>query len=1225
MSELQQFVRSFSDNDRLILVASRIPGRIRRIDMGSESNGLEIVLALEKDIPDGEDLILFEYEIRNELVISHVRLHLTGEALLNVAEMVVGPLRCWVTAAISRQNPLLCALSKETDFEAEGHRIVGTVRYSADPLLMKDFVQKAEQFTENYLPRKCVFEMKSNEKDADKLTRERIMYFEKKILREAEEALSKHESISGGKSKPSNGSGSFGASSKTQSSAKTASDHSWEHKAGQVVKESEGYQRKKPRGDKSDGPDWGRMNDTLPIAQIGDLNESTGTALFEGNIEIEDMRLTKDGKKVCVKFFMTDDTGSISCVYFPSPKDTDRFSEAFSLGGYARIQANVCFDARYTRDLSAAVVGIRIVQGPQKREDNALMKRVELHCHSKMSEKDAVVNVADLIEEAARMGHSAFALTDHGVAQGFPEAAEAAARVRKLNPDRPFKVIYGMEGYLVDDGPCPVYIPDEIPAPAHAFIVLRVETTGADPISDSMVSVRAARFKQRADGNFECSDTLFEQVPSVNEIEAYVGTKKSSADLFPMLERIAEFIGQDAVCGTDVLAGLSFLRYAGFDADIENHVRYRVKFNPVTIDIEALSEAFRGQEALWETTSPEGSIPTNDNEYDDHLKRDAATLANAIRHLGVSDFSDLNNIAGKAPRNQILSRKQNVHHIVLLAKNNLGLYHMYRLISESHLHYFSMRPRIPKSLLRYFRDGLILGSACERGEVFSRIRTHYTMSNYDYDAASILLKEDPSFLHICAQYDYLEIQPLTNNAFFLRDPETGLRSEEDIKNLNRLVLFAGDTLGIPVCATTDAHFLEKKDGEYRKYLMMDMGYKDAEFGCDLYFRTTQEMLDEFSYLGEDRAAEVVVTNTNLIAERISSEIKPFPHGTFPPVIDIAAEEITRVTWKAVSELYTFQGKTAPIVEDRVNKELDSIIGHGFAIMYYIAYMLVKKSNEDGYIVGSRGSVGSSLVATLCGFTEVNPLPPHYRCPGCSHSEFDNTGRYGSGYDLPLKDCPHCGTEMKRDGQEIPFETFLGFYGDKQPDIDLNFSGEYQTRAHHYVEELFGASHTFRAGTISCFADKNAEAVVQKITEQSEERISRAELRRRSLGLIGVKRTTGQHPGGIVVVPREMDIYEFTPIQHPANKADAGVITTHFDFKSMHDTILKLDILGHDDPTVLRMLGDLTGIDVRMIEITDPKVLSLFVSTDALGIRDPSYNTDWRPSVYPKWVPSWRAI
>lgn len=1235
MSELIQFVRSFSDNDRLIRAAEPICGKVDKVFLDSDACGLELVLNIEKVVPEGRVLIDFEREIRKELNVSHVRIHLEGEAVKKVSECVAGPLRSWIIDSVSRKNPLFRLLTDELELYAEGSGVVGSVTGSVDSSLLSEFSKEAEIFTDRYLPSRCLFELRVNTGSKDDTNRKRIERYEVKLMRDALEVLSRQSTMTGnGNDQARTDSAGNQSITDKKTDPSESGSNTWETLAGQAVSERNGTREKRPRNRDNGGIFWGRMNPALPLLPIGEMNESTGTVLFEGEIEIEEMKLTKSGNKVCSQFFVTDRTGSIPCVCFFTPKDADRFSDAFLSGGYARLQADVCFDARYTKDLSASVVGIRLADAPEQRRDDAEIKRVELHCHSKMSEKDAVINVSDLISEAARMGHRACALTDHGVVQGFPEAAEAAAKIRKADPDSEFKVIYGMEGYLVDDGPCPVYLPVAGKTPSEVFVALRVETSGSDPELNRITRVRAARFERDSDDVFRCTATLDEHFtvpekdPVITEPGEESGERKTGNEVLSALTRVSDFIGSLPVCGVDILTALSFLRYAGFAVDIEKHENNRVKFNPVAVEIlelEKLPESY----GIYASTNESGdkveeradisgkgtnsgvrtAVVLNTVPCDPDLSNDASVLAGAILRLSVTDLAELNEKAGRTSDRQLLSRKETVSHVVFLARNILGLYHLYRLVSESHIRYYSHRPRIPKSLLKYYRDGLIIGSACERGEVFSRIRMHYTMNNRDFDKACHSLKEDEAFLGICRVYDYLEVQPLTNNSFYLRSSDSGIANEQDLINLNRLVLFAADTVGIPACATTDAHFLEKRDGEFRKYLLMDMEYKDAEFQGDLFFRTTHEMLDEFSYLGTERAFEVVVANPNAIADKVAPDIKPFPHGTFPPIIDTAADEIREVTRRAVEELYTFRGQVSQVVEERLNKELNSIIGNGFAIMYYIAYMLVKKSNEDGYIVGSRGSVGSSLVATLCGISEVNPLPPHYRCPGCSYSEFDTSGRFGSGYDLPDKNCPHCGTDMHRDGQEIPFETFLGFYGDKQPDIDLNFSSEYQSRAHRYVEELFGTSHTFRAGTIGCFAEKNAIAVINKVCEKKQEAINRAETRRRARGLFGVKRTTGQHPGGIVVVPKEMDIFEFTPIQFPANKSDAGVITTHFDFNAMHDTILKLDILGHYDPTVLRMLSDLTGVDVRTIPIPEPKVMSLFISNEALGIKDKSYKTE----------------
>ena len=608
-----------------------------------------------------------------------------------------------------------------------------------------------------------------------------------------------------------------------------------------------------------------------------------------------------------------------------------------------------------------------------------------------------------------------------------------------------------------------------------------------------------------------------------------------------------------------------------------------------------------------------GGIDAVNSASDDMLancKNDADAVIAFLSKVNTIDpekiNADIGHLAYEDLMNQKRKEKLPTYHIIYLARNYTGLYNLYRIVSESNINYFAFRPRTPKSRLKYYSSGIIIGGACERGEIYRFVVDTYKKCGKDRTACMDELKVSQRMQDILSLYEYVEIQPLCNNMFMTRikpkpeETDFVALNGDDIRIINELLVELADYYNMPCCATTDAHFLEKEDGKYRKFILMDLGFEDAEMQSDLYFRTTEEMLAEFSYLGEEKAYEVVVTNTNMFADKIDFGMKPFPDGTYPPLIPRAASDIRNIVYTRANQLYRHNGVLNETVAARIEKELTSIITNGFAIMYYIAYRLVKKSNNDGYIVGSRGSVGSSFVATMSGISEVNPLPPHYRCPHCNYVEFDNTGKYGSGFDMPVKNCPECGTVMTKDGQDIPFETFLGFFGDKQPDIDLNFSGEYQPNAHKYVEFLFGTTHTFKAGTIGTYADKNAYAVARAACEKMGMPYTSAKLDYLSRGIIGVKRTTSQHPGGMVVVPKEMDVYEFTPIQCPANKINGGIITTHFDFRAMHDTILKLDILGHADPTVLRMLNTLTDIDVTTIPIPDEKVMSLLSSTEALG-------------------------
>ena len=708
------------------------------------------------------------------------------------------------------------------------------------------------------------------------------------------------------------------------------------------------------------------------LCALKDITEEEKQVIVEGEVCAAETRLLKSGRQL-LSFGLTDKTNSISCKVF---LEEGNASLPINQGDWLRVRGAVQFD-RYTTELTLMAKDIMAIPHFVKM-DTAPVKRVELHLHTKMSEMDGVSSVQSLIQRAAEWRHQAVAVTDHGVVQAFPDAAEAGKKYG-------IKVIFGMEGYLIE-----------------------------------------------------------EQVK-----------------------------GKD-----------------------QNQSKY--------------------------------------------------------------------------------------FHIILLAKNQIGLKNLYKLVTYSHLEHFYRRPRIPRFLLDKHREGLILGSACEAGELIR---------------AMLRGAEPEEIRKIASYYDYLEIQPTGNNMFLVRRGEVA--GEEKLKELNRKIVELGKEIGIPVAATCDVHFLDKEDEVYRRILLAGKGFADADQQTPLYFRTTEEMLEEFSYLGEE-AFRAVVTNPALIAAQVE-ELKPFPDDFFEPKIEGAADKITEMTWSKAYELY---GNPLPdIVQKVINKELDSIIGNGFAVLYFIAHLLVKKSNEDGYLVGSRGSVGSSLVATFTGITEVNPLLPHYRCsnPDCLYSEFLEDGSVGSGVDLPDKNCPHCGQELEKDGHDIYFETFLGFKGDKVPDIDLNFSGEYQSKAHRYTEEIFGKENVFKAGTISTVAEKTAFGFVKNYLDERNVKYNQTELNRLVQGCAGVKRTTGQHPGGLMVIPKECDVFDFTPLQRPANDTGSEIITTHFDYHSISGRLVKLDILGHDDPTSIKMLEDLTGIDAKKIRLDDKKTLSLFSGTEALGV------------------------
>ena len=1119
------------------------------------------------------------------------------------------------------------------------------------------------------------------------------------------------------------GSGKKNKSEKKEDSDTKPNKNSWEAKAQQLRKEAKQEEKKfdyKAQAN-ADNQLYGKVKKQATFMKIANLTIGCFDVNIAGNLIFNEdsFKLAKTGRSVIVKFMCLDDTDGISCIAFLKPEESDGFQKEFGKGGYVGIQGNVENDS-FTGDKCLKVSGFFSAEKPPKRKDTAERKRVELHVHTKMSESDATTDPADLIKLAAQFGHSACAVTDHGVVQAFPHVFEAAKGINKKRKDTgeaPIKCILGCEGYLVDDGPTVFYnLPYDVkndkikpsdvdddaslnfifkPKAVGSFVSIVIKRNGDDALRDTFTSVCASKYRLKgykavkpeeegesdqdamefashdidkslwdpsevpeelrdenitkkpldpheplgmtvnierdvkdeyADGTDEVipSELVFEHVADFHaefEDAIYPGTGEPCDSYFAMGE-LLEFIGDSYITGPDIFTTLAFLRRAGYGINIEDQVYYRHKFlMPATSDEDILETFYKGEfKTVDEALSSKGTMfnyTAVGSEFDDMFTacyKSASLLASCLIDAGTVDALDINYKVGHYTPARIKSNDKNanklpiapMYHIIYLVRSNMGLYNLYRIVSESQIHYYARRPRTPKSLLKYFKSGIIVGGACERGEIYRYVITQYRSLNKDRQATREFLRESEEFAKILSLYDYVEIQPLCNNMFITRqDPsksDTGTTpmNEDDIRIVNELLVETADDHGMPVCATTDSHFLNKEDGRYRKYMLMSMGFDDAEMQSDLYFRTTDEMLEEFKYLGEEKAMEVVVDNTNMIADMIEFGIKPFPDGSYPPQIARAAADVRDIAYTKANRMYRHKGVLNEVVKARLDRELDSIINNGYAIMYYIAYRLVKKSNNDGYVVGSRGSVGSSFAATMCGISEVNPLPPHYRCKKCNYAEFDNSGKFGSGYDLPPKNCPECGEPLTPDGQDIPFETFLGFKGDKQPDIDLNFSGEYQPRAHAYVGVLFGGTHTFKAGTIGAYQDKNAYGVCRKICEEKGEPFTQAHLAFMARDIIGVKRTTSQHPGGIVVIAKEMDIYEFTPIQFPANKTDCGIITTHFDFRAMHDTILKLDILGHADPTVLRMLSDITGVNITDIPIPDEKVMSLLVNTDALG-------------------------
>ena len=903
------------------------------------------------------------------------------------------------------------------------------------------------------------------------------------------------------------------------------------------------------------------------------------SVIVEGNIFNIEPREIK-GEKYIVSFDITDKSDSTTVKFFVKRSVFDNeLKDKIKKDAYLRVQGEVQFD-KYAKEINIMAKAIMTAQAPPPRMDTAEEKRVELHLHTQMSSMDGVTPVKTYIKRAIEWGHKAIAITDHGVVQAFPDAMNAADK-------SDLKVIYGVEAYLIDDLGNAVFSPrgqnlDD------TYVVFDIETTGLSKEKEMITEIGAVKV---ADGKIieRFSTFVNPQRPISAEITKLTGITDDMVKDAPTIENVLpEFL---KFCEDTVLVAHN----ASFDTGFIRIAAERAglgELHHTIVDTLELARALLPELNKHKLDIVCEHLGVTLNGHHRAVNDAEATAEVFIKFLDmlaekkIFTLDEINVLASRT----VNYKKLRAYHAIILVKNYTGLRNLYKLVSMAHIDYFFRRPRIPKSKFMQMREGLILGSACEAGELYRALLDGEPKQRIE------------ELVHF---YDYLEIQPLGNNKFMIDSPRVeNIHSMEDIKNMNRKIVELGETYGKPVVATCDVHFIDPDDAAYRKIIMAAEGFPDADNQPPLYFRTTDEMLAEFDYLGEEKAREVVITNTNLIADQIE-KIKPIPDETFPPKIEGADEQLRQICMDKAHSIYG--DPLPPLVQERLETELNSIISNGYAVLYIIAQKLVWKSVADGYLVGSRGSVGSSFAANMAGITEVNSLPPHYVCPNCKYSDFDSdlvksyAMEEASGCDMPDMNCPKCGTLMHKDGHDIPFQTFLGFEGDKEPDIDLNFSGEYQQTAHAYTEELFGVGHVFKAGTIGTLADKTAYGFVKKYFDEREITAHNAEITRLMNGCTGVKRTTGQHPGGLMVVPSDHNIYEFCPIQRPANDVNSTVTTTHFDYHSISGRLLKLDLLGHDDPTVIRMLYDLTGVNPQTVPLGDPATMSLFESPEALGV------------------------
>ena len=908
-----------------------------------------------------------------------------------------------------------------------------------------------------------------------------------------------------------------------------------------------------------------------PLVQIKNLGVDARKVSLQGEVINTEDRELKSGR-VLYSFDLYDGTSTLTCKAFLDKKNAKKIMGRVKNAKAIKIAGTAQMDS-FSHELTVMAYTILEIEPPKKevRMDNAEEKRVELHMHTKMSQMDGMTSAKDLIKRAMKWGMKSIAITDHGVVQAFPEAHKLLGF-----DNHDIKIIYGVEAYLAPDKVSPVSF-SKGQSIDTTYCVLDLETTGFSFRTEKITEVGIMKVKDgEVIDEFSCFVNPEKPIPQrVVEVTNITDDMVKDAETIDkVMPKILEFVGDSVLVAHNADFDIGFLKY--------NAQNLGLKLENTYLDTLRLAKDLFPDYKKYklgkiaENLGIKVEVAHRALDDVDTTVKVLNVMLKMLKDKGVETLDDITKkVAGDAD-----FKKLPTYHAIILATNYVGLKNLYKLVSISHLDYFYKKPRILKSMYKKYSEGLILGSACEAGELYQAIE---------------MGKSDEEIEDIAKDYDYLEIQPLGNNEFLLRNGT--VPDEEALRNINRKIVEIGERLNKLVVATCDVHFMDPSDEIYRRMLQAGQGYDDADEQAPLYLRTTEEMLKEFKYLGEEKAYEVVVTNTNKVSD-MCDWISPISPEKCPPHIPGCETTIKEIAYSKAHELY---GDPLPdIVEERLDKELTSIIKNGFSVMYIIAQKLVWKSNEDGYIVGSRGSVGSSFAANMTGITEVNSLPAHYRCPNCKYSDFTDYG-YKNGFDLPDKDCPKCGTKLLKDGMDIPFETFLGFNGDKEPDIDLNFSGEYQAKAHKYTEVIFGKGTTFKAGTVGTVADKTAFGYVKKYYEERNIPVANAEVARISQGCTGIKRTTGQHPGGIIVVPKGREIYEFTPVQHPADDPNSDIITTHFDYHSIDQNLLKLDILGHDDPTMIRMLFDITGVDPTKVPLDDKETMSIFRSTEALGV------------------------